>query len=185
MQENTINGLDFTLNKMPKNEYDSVHFINCNFSKSELASIRFVECIFDNCDFSLGKLNNTAFVDVKFKNCKLLGLDFARCKDFLLSFTFENCTLDYASFFKKKIKKTVFKNCSIKEVDFSECDLTESRFLDCDLTMSVFQQSVIEKVDFRTAYHYGIDLELNKAKGAKFSNEGISGLLHKYKIVIE
>jgi hypothetical protein len=51
--------------------------------------------------------------------------------------------------------------------------------------MSVFQQSVIEKVDFRTANNYGIDLELNKVKGAKFSTNGIAGLLHKYKIVIE
>jgi len=185
MQETEITGIDFSLNKMPENEYDSVKFINCNFSKCDLANIRFVECFFDNCDFSLGKLNNTAFVDAKYKNCKLLGLDFARCKDFLLSFSFENCTLDYASFFKKKIKKTLFKNCSIKEVDFSETDLTESKFLDCDLTMSVFQQSVIEKVDFRTAYNYGIDLELNKVKGAKFSNAGTAGLLLKYKIIIE
>ena len=155
MQETEITGIDFSLNKMPENEYDSVKFINCNFSKCDLANIRFVECFFDNCDFSLGKLNNTAFVDAKYKNCKLLGLDFARCKDFLLSFSFENCTLDYASFFKKKIKKTLFKNCSIKEVDF------------------------------RTAYNYGIDLELNKVKGAKFSNAGTAGLLLKYKIIIE
>ncbi len=113
MQETIITGVDFSVNKMPENEYDSVKFINCNFSKSDLASISFVECFFDNCDFSLGKLNNTAFIDAKFKNCKLLGLDFARCKDFLLSFSFDNCTLDYASFFKKKIKKTLFKNCNV------------------------------------------------------------------------
>jgi uncharacterized protein YjbI with pentapeptide repeats len=103
----------------------------------------------------------------------------------LLSFSFDTCTLDFASFYKKKIKKTLFKNCSVKEVDFNETDLTESKFVECDLTLSVFQQSILEKVDFRKAYHFGIDLEVNKVKGARFASTGLAGLLLKHPIVID
>jgi len=181
----TIKGMDFSNGKLSKAEYDSVAFSDCNFSKANLSGVSFINCAFSTCDMSLVKVNNTAFNNVMFIQCKLLGIDFSRCKDFLLSFSFENCILDFASFFKKKIKKTIFKNCSIKEVDFTETDLTESRFLDSDLTLAVFQQSIIEKADFRTANNFGIDLEANKVKNARFSSAGLSGLLLKYPIIID
>ena len=40
-------------------------------------------------------------------------------------------------------------------------------------------------IDFKTSYNYSIDPEVNSIKKAKFSLEGISGLLYKYDIVIE
>ena len=128
----------------------------------------------------------TCLVLYKLENgCKLLGIDFSKCKDFLLSFYFEKTTLDYSTFHKKKIRNTIFKDCAIKEVDFSEADLTASGFLNCDLTRTVFQQTILEKVDFRTANNYSIDLESNRVKNAKFSTFGIIGLLDKYQIIIE
>jgi uncharacterized protein YjbI with pentapeptide repeats len=181
----TIKGIDFSNGKLSNMEYDSVLFADCNFSKADLSGVAFIDCTFKTCDMSLVKVNNTSFNNAQFINCKLLGIDFSRCKDFLLSFSFETCTLDFASFYKKKIKKTIFKNCSIKEVDFNETDLTESVFAHCDLTLAVFQQSIIEKVDFRTAYNFGIDLEVNKVKNARFSATSLSGLLLKYPIVID
>ena len=165
-------------------EYDSELFADCNFSKADLSGVTFIDCVFQSCDLSLVKVNNTAFNNAKFINCKLLGIDFAICKDFLLSFYFENCTLDFASFFKKKIKKTIFNNCSLKEVDFNETDLTDAKFIKCDLSLAVFQRAILEKVDFRTAFNFGIDLELNKVKNAKFSAHSLAGLLLKYPIII-
>lgn len=181
----TIQTKDFSNGKLSNAEYDSVLFADCNFSKADLSGVSFIDCTFKTCDMSLVKVNNTAFNNAQFINCKLLGIDFSRCKDFLLSFSFDTCTLDFASFYKKKIKKTIFKNCSIKEVDFNETDLTESRFVECDLTLAVFQQSILEKVDFRKAYNFGIDLEVNKVKNARFSSSGLSGLLLKYPIIID
>jgi hypothetical protein len=40
-------------------------------------------------------------------------------------------------------------------------------------------------VDFSTAYNYTIDPEFNPMKKAKFSTQGIPGLLQKYDIKIE
>jgi uncharacterized protein YjbI with pentapeptide repeats len=131
------------------------------------------------------KLDNTGLKNVSFNGCRLLGFDFTKCKDFLLSFSFDQCTLDYAVFHRKKLKNTRFKDCSIKEVEFSEADLSGSGFLNCDLERTVFVHSVLDKVDFRTAMNYSFDLELNRVKGAKFSASGILGLLDKYQIIIE
>jgi len=115
----TIKGMDFSNGKLSNLEYDTEIFEDCNFSKADLSGVAFIDCTFKTCDMSLVKVNNTSFNNAKFIYCKLLGIDFIRCKDFLLSFSFNNCILDFASFYQKKIKKTLFNNCSIKEVDFS------------------------------------------------------------------
>ncbi|MFA9214890.1 MAG: hypothetical protein ACEQSR_13780 [Candidatus Methylacidiphilales bacterium] len=39
--------------------------------------------------------------------------------------------------------------------------------------------------DFRKSYNYGIDLEVNKVKNARFASTGLSGLLLKYPIIID
>jgi hypothetical protein len=43
----------------------------------------------------------------------------------------------------------------------------------------------LEKADFRTAFNYSINPETNRIKKAKFSKEGLNGLLDKYDIEIE
>jgi hypothetical protein len=43
----------------------------------------------------------------------------------------------------------------------------------------------LDAVDFRTAYNFKIDPEFNPMKKAKFSTQGIVGLLDKYDIKIE
>jgi len=85
------------------------------------------------------------------------------------------------------MKKSLHEQTALtkKEVDFSEADLTGSIFADCDLSRSIFHQTILEKVDFRSAFNYSFDLELNRVKGAKFTSSGITGLLDKYRIVIE
>ena len=71
------------------------------------------------------------------------------------------------------------------EVDFSETDLSESVFAQCDLSRSIFSNTNLEKVDFRTSFNYSFDPSINRIKKAKFSSEGVIGLLSKYDIVIE
>jgi uncharacterized protein YjbI with pentapeptide repeats len=58
-------------------------------------------------------------------------------------------------------------------------------FDNCNLTQAIFDHSILEKADFRTSYNYSINLEINRAKKAKFSILGVSGLLDKYDIEIE
>jgi uncharacterized protein YjbI with pentapeptide repeats len=130
-------------------------------------------------------LNNTAFREVFFKDCKLLGLRFENCNEFLFSVKFENCILNLSSFYKRNIKKTQFKDCSLHEVDFSEADLSNSIFENCDLSMATFDNSNLQKIDFRTAFNYSISPERNRIKQAKFSSQGLSGLLQHHDIIIE
>jgi len=115
----------------------------------------------------------------------MLGLRFDACNEFGLSFSFNGCQLNHSSFYKTKIKKTVFKNSQLQEVEFAACDLTSSLFENCDLSGALFENTNIEKVDFRTSYNYSIDPEINRVAKAKFSILGVSGLLEKFNITIE
>ncbi len=115
----------------------------------------------------------------------MLGLHFDDCNDFGLSFSFESCQLNHASFYKTKIKKSVFKNSHLTETDFTDCDLTSAVFDNCDLTGAIFENTYLEKADFSTSKNYTIDPEINRIKKARFSVFGLAGLLTKYDIIIE
>ena len=110
---------------------------------------------------------------------------FDLCNDFLLSFRFMECTLNLSSFYGLKLKKSRFIKCKLQEVDFTETDLTSADFDGCDLQRAIFDRSILEKVDFRTAYNFNIAAERNKLRKARFSVDGVVGLLGKYDIVIE
>jgi uncharacterized protein YjbI with pentapeptide repeats len=134
---------------------------------------------------SMAKLKNVSFRDVVFKECKLVGLHFHECKKFLFSTSFENCQLHLSSFYQLGLKNTKFKNCNLKEVDFTEADLSGSLFDNCDLGNALFENTLLERADFRTSFNYSINPETNKIRKAKFSMTGVIGLLDKYNIDIE
>jgi uncharacterized protein YjbI with pentapeptide repeats len=98
---------------------------------------------------------------------------------------FEECHLNLSSFYKLKLRNTRFINCSLQEADFTETDLTAAKFENCDLQRTMFANTNLEKADFRTAFNYSIDPELNRIKKARFSMPGVLGLLSKYNIDIE
>ena len=50
---------------------------------------------------------------------------------------------------------------------------------------AIFNDTQLAGTDFRTAYNYSIDPEFNPMKKAKFTTQGIVGLLDKYDIKIE
>ena len=115
----------------------------------------------------------------------MLGLRFDTCNPFALSFGFERCILNHASFYQTKLKKTSFKDCQLHEVDLSGCDLSAAVFDNCDLKDSSFESTILEKADFRTAFNYSINPETNRLKKAKFSISGLPGLLEKYGIEVD
>ena len=182
--EKTFDGIDFSIEEFQPAEYDRCTFDSCNFSKCNLSDAVFTECGFNGCDMSLAKLGNTAIRDSIFKDCKMLGLRFENCNEFGLSFSFEDCILNDSSFYKLKIKKTIFKNCRLHDIDFSEWDLSACVFDKCDLKGAVFNRTTLEKADLRTAFNYSIDPELNRIKKAQFSIPSVIGLLNKYDIKI-
>jgi uncharacterized protein YjbI with pentapeptide repeats len=155
------------------------------FSGVDLTKVVFIECTFDGCDLSMTTLNNTSLREIKFKNCKMLGLHFEECNPFLFEVSFSNCQLNLSSFYQRRLKQTVFSNCQLQEVDFAEADLTAAKFDNCDLTYAVFSNTILEKADFTTSHSYILDPETNYLTGARFSLDGLPGLLTKYAIEIE
>ena len=184
-ESKTFKEKDFTHKRLPRDAYEDCSFISCNFSNSDLSEMNFVDCEFLNCDLSMANLANTTLRSARFQGCKLLGLHFDDCNELLFSVSFEGCQLDLSSFFRRPMKYTHFKDCSLQEVDFAEADLTSSTFENCNLNGATFEQSVLEKADLRSAYNYTIDPELNRVRKAKFSAAGLAGLLSKYDIEVE
>ncbi len=176
---------DFTQNALQKGEYEDCTFLDCNFANTNLSEISFSECLFKNCDLSNTKLNHTALKDVEFNDCKILGVNFSVCNPFLLELQFSNCQLNFASFYKLKLKGIKFINCNLQEADFVETDLRNAMFDNCDLQNAMFENTMLEKANFYTAYNYSIDPEMNALKNAVFSKEEVIGLLNKYPITIK
>ena len=131
------------------------------------------------------KMNNCQLNNVAFTGCKLTGTSFIDCNDTLLNVRFENCPMDYSLFSGKKLTKTPFVNCSLRNADFTECDLGKTRFTECNLENAVFHYTNLKETDFSSAYNYTIDPEANTLRKAKFSLQGVPGLLAKYGIEID
>ncbi len=185
VEDQSFSQTDFSVSGLNAAEYENCTFEQCSFSNVDLARLVFTNCVFEASNFSLANISNTAFREVSFKGCKMLGLHFDECNPFLFSVSFVDCQLNLSSFYKMKLKKTTFNNCNLLEVDFTEADLTQSVFECCEMSGVIFDRSILEKVDFTSSFNYAINPETNKIKKARFSKEGVIGLLNKYDIIIE
>jgi uncharacterized protein YjbI with pentapeptide repeats len=181
----TFEKVVYSNKKISNREFEDCIFKNCDFSNSDFSANIFMDCEFIDCNLSLIQLSGTSMKSVHFKNCKLLGILFHSCDDFLFEVSFQDCILDYSSFANKKMPKTKFNSCSMKEVTFIGTHLTNSIFENCNLDNAIFNDTQLAGVNFTAAYNYKIDPEFNPMKKAKFSAQGIIGLLDKYDIKIE
>ena len=114
-------------------DYEDCTFNSCDLSNLNLSGFNFTECEFIRCNMSMAKLSDTTFNEVNFAECKLVALHFEDCNEFLFSVSFDQCQLTLSSFYKRKLKNTIFKKSTLQEVDFTEADLTGSVFDHCDL----------------------------------------------------
>ncbi|BAV04089.1 Uncharacterized protein YjbI, contains pentapeptide repeats [Filimonas lacunae] len=183
-QNKVFSNVDYTEKTLTNREFVHCEFINCLFTKSDLRNNEFESCHFKQCNFSMAQIAGAGFRDAVFTECKIMGVDFTQCNKFLFSFTFHDCQLDYCIFLGTKLKKTLFRKCSLKEVEFSDADLSASVFDQCDMANTRFSNTQLEKADFRTAYNFSIDPEINKLKKARFTANNLAGLLDKYHLDI-
>lgn len=165
-------------------EYEQCTFSHCNFHKARLDKCRFVDCTFEHCDLSLAVTDGAALNNVQFVNCKLTGVRFDQCSMFSFSPSFNGCILDNATFYGVKLHQAQFDGCRMHEVDFSEADMTKARFKECDMANAVFHRTLLTGADFTDAINYNVDPTNNKLKGARFSQEGLPGLLSVFEIII-
>ncbi|NTW83564.1 MAG: pentapeptide repeat-containing protein [Chlorobiaceae bacterium] len=185
VENRVFEGLAFTENMLEKAIYEDCSFIRCNFNASDLSGSIFRNCRFVNCDLSLAKLRDTGFQEVHFSGCKLLGTVFSDCSKLLFEAGFEHCMMKLSSFQKMKLRNTVILKCDLREADFSETDLSCSTFAECDLLLAIFHHTNLEGADLRTAFNFSISPENNRLRKARFSADGLPGLLDSYGIVID
>ena len=183
--QKTFEKIVYVDKKVNNREFEDCVFKNCDLSNSDFSYSSFMDCEFIDCNLAMTKLSGTSLKGVQFKNCKLLGIQFEECDDFLFNVNFQECVLDYSSFANKKMPKTKFNSCSMKEVNFAGTTLSNSVLENCNLDNAIFNETQLKEVDFTTAYNYKIDPEFNPMKKAKFSTQGIIGLLDKYDIKIQ
>lgn len=171
--------------KINNREFEDCVFKNCDLSNSDFSYSTFMDCEFVDCNLAMTKLSGTSLKGVQFKNCKLLGIQFHECDDFLFNVNFQECVLDYSSFANKKMPKTKFNSCSLIEVSFVGTNLTSSVFDNSNLDGAIFNDTQLARTDLSKASNFKIDPEFNPMKKAKFSTQGIIGLLDKYDIKIQ
>lgn len=184
VEDVTIRSSDLLDPALTSHEYTRCIFDGCDLNSVDIKGKVFVECTFRSCDLSLANTARTSWRGVRFEHCKLLGMRFDQCHTFLLELAFESCILDLASFHGLRMKNTVFSNCRLRETDLSGADLSGASFTGCDLGGAVFDRTVLEGADLRTAQHYSIDPANNRIRKARFSRDGLEGLLHSSGIII-
>lgn len=180
-----ISPADLEPNGLKALEYGHCTFDKLDLKNADLSRKTFVECVFQDCDLSLAQLHHTSFRAVRFERCKLLGARFDTCHTFLLAFSFDQCILDLATFHGLRLKGTKFDRCRMRETDLSSADFTNGSFAGCDLGAAIFDRTLLEGADLRGAMNYSIDPATNKIRNARFSPDGLAGLLERTGIIIE
>lgn len=174
----------FNENDIKFKEFENCTFEYCDFTQCIFLSVVFLDCTFLHCNFNDTKINYVSLRGVEFYDCNFTNVNFAMTDQVIYYFNFTNCRLDFTKFYSLKLKKMHFTGCSLISADFMETDLSETVFDNCDLRRAVFYKTNLSKTDFSTSYHFSIDPEQNKMKKAKFSTDGLKGLLEKYDLVI-
>lgn len=181
----TFNNVDYAERQLENREFIKCVFDSCDFSKADLSYNSFIDCQFNACNFSLVVIEGTRLQHIRFTGCKLLGVNFSKADKLMFSFMFEDCIMDYSTFFGRKLRKTKLRNCSLKEVDFESADLAGSVFENCELEGAMFVRCNLERTDFRSSRNFVIDPSINTVKETRFLASNLAGLLYKYDLDIE
>ncbi len=176
----TFSGVDFT----------GCVFDRCVFTECAFSHCSFADCRFTGCDLSLARVPGSRFTDTRFHTSKLLGVDWTKAGDaviskLFLSVHFDDCLLNYATFFGLTLRRGRFVGCIAYEVDFRDADLTEAVCTRTDFTGSKFHHTNLTKADFRHATGYAINPATNTVTKARFSLPEAVSLLSGFDIVIE
>jgi fluoroquinolone resistance protein len=160
--------------------FEGCRFEGCDLSGRSLNGFRLIDCTFTACNLSNATLTGSTWNEVRLVDCQAMGLAFgdAHSAPFLVGF--EGCRLDYCSFLKSPLRSAAFRRSSLLEADFTGADLREACFAMSILTGAVFEDCNLEKCDFREAIDFGIEPSRNRMRGARFSPEGLGGLLRRY-----
>lgn len=97
---------------------------------------------------------------------------------------FNDCSLNYSTFFGLKLNGIRITHCIAREVDFGEADLTRAVFDGTDLAGSLFMHTNLTEADFTKASNYSISAKHNQLMKTKFSLPEAMSLLYGLDIIL-
>jgi fluoroquinolone resistance protein len=175
--------------------YEDIDFVgcafdHCTFTECVFSHCSFTECRFQGCDLSLVRVPGTRFTDVRFVSSKLIGIDWTKVGDAVISKLFvaahfDDCLLSYASFYGLTLRRGRFVGCIARDVDFRDADLTDATCTGTDFTGSKFHHTNLTKADFRQATGYAVNPITNTVTKARFSLPEAISLLSGFDVLIE
>lgn len=165
-------------------EFEGCTFEKCIFIETSFIRCHFIDCSFVACSISAPKMTNSIFTNTKFLDSKVMGTDWTKTKTVRL-LSFERCDVRYSNFSFMKLPHMILKESVAHECNFADSDLSESNFSKTDFEKSVFSNTNLVKTDFRKAINYGIDVNFNKIRKAKFSLPEAASLLKSFEIELE
>lgn len=171
-------------------QFESCVFDRCSFAGATFHRCRFIDCRFLTCDLGNVLVPNSHFAGTHFERCKLVGVDFthagaSEAARLMLSFSFDGCMLDYASFFGLRLRDLQMTGCHAHSTDFTEADLSGADLSRSDLVDAAFSRAVLEHATLTGATGYAIDPTVTRVKGARFSLPEAMALLRPFDVVIE
>ncbi len=170
-------------------EFEGCRFERCRLNNAVLHRCRLVDCRFDGCDLSGVRLPSTDLREVRFLRTKLVGVDWTELgasepARALLSFSFEDCVLDYGNFKGMRLKEITMQGGTARQVELAECDLRGANLRGLDLEGATFQHTNLQGADLRDARHYAIDPTTNRIRGLKLSLPEALALLQPFGVEI-
>lgn len=164
--------------------YENCTFIRCDFCQMDLSAFQFIDCTFIECNLQLIKMTKTLWRDVVFTQSKMIGLRFDEAQNLGLAIKCEHCNLSQSVFYGCKLIQASFEHCNLEHCDFTSADCKKTSFAYAQLLHTQFDQTNLQEADFRHAQNFQINPNNNKLKKAKFSKDGLSGLLTSYQLII-
>jgi len=169
-------------------EFVGCTFTQCVFQETDFSACKFNQCTFEGCDLSMVKVKGSSFVQTKFEGSKVMGVNWMEAAwdtaGFLRALSFEDCTINFSTFFGLQLKEIVIKGCTALEADFTEADMTKADCRNTDFAKCRFMQTNLTEADFVGAKNYAIDARINTLKKTKFSLPEAESLLHSLDIVL-
>jgi uncharacterized protein YjbI with pentapeptide repeats len=179
---------DFSGKQIKFIEIVDTTFTRCTFIEAFFIECRFKNCTFTKCDLSNLRVKSSQFSQVQFEGCKVIGINWTEASwqkgGFFRLIDFNDCTLNYSSFFGLRLKSIRITQCIAREVDFGETDLTAGIFDRTDFSGSVFAHTDLTDADFSSAVNYSISPSNNTLKKTKFALPEAMSLLHNLDIVL-
>lgn len=176
--------------RLTRLEFVECIFDRCTFAGCELSRCVFTDCIFTNCDLGVATVPYSRFTESRFTGCQLSGIDWTAAGSSTLSRLvampdFEECLLDYGSFFGLNLHGRAIVGCSARELDLREADASAANLHGTDFSGALFHHTNLTGADLTGASNYDIDPRANVVTKARFSLPEAVSLLRGFEVLIE